>query len=143
MNEPTLRRTRTDVRILEVNDNPRDMELEWITLVRLGYSKPALSRDGVEAMNYLGEEGKIDLVLMDTQMPRVDGLEACRDIRLKPYGQRIAIIGTSDNPDREKEWYNSGADYFFLRNDMLANPSKLDATIQEALRRRQNLELTL
>jgi len=142
MSEAKTRRTRAEVRILLVNDNPQDRELEYRALIKLGYFKPSEARDGVEALDYLGKDGQTDLVLMDTKMPRVDGIEACKEMRKQPYGQRIAIIGTSDGK-RAHDWRAAGADGFFTRNYELANPSRLDAAIQEALKRRQNLELVL
>ena len=93
---------RLPLRILLVEDNPTNRELALLMLARLGYSADVASngREAVEAVR----EKVYDLVLMDVQMPELDGIEATRQIRseLGPHGPRItAMTAHALRGDRE------------------------------------------
>lgn len=67
------------VRILVVEDNLINQKLALQVLKRLGYSTQ-IAENGQQALDYL-QTGKYDLVLMDIQMPVMDGYTATRQIR--------------------------------------------------------------
>ncbi|MBL8344694.1 MAG: response regulator [Rubrivivax sp.] len=66
-------------RVLVVDDNPVNLELASALLSELG-AGPVLAGDGAAAVA-LALELSPDLVLMDLQMPVLDGVEAARQIR--------------------------------------------------------------
>ncbi len=96
-----------NARILLVEDNPVNQMVAQKMLERIGL-KATLANNGVEALQCLDEQ-TFDLVLMDCQMPEMDGFDATREIRkldLKtPQQQRLPIIAMTANVmsgDRER-----------------------------------------
>ena len=89
------------MRILIAEDNPINQQLAMIVLTRMGY-QPELAENGIEALEKLREQ-RFDLVLMDVQMPEMDGLEAARLIRTEMKEQPIIIAVTANAMQSDKE----------------------------------------
>jgi CheY-like chemotaxis protein len=79
--------------ILLVEDDPLNAEVVRELLFAVGLSL-RLARNGREAVNLLAEAGPkaFDLVLMDLQMPLLDGLAATREIRAMPGFATLPIV---------------------------------------------------
>jgi signal transduction histidine kinase/ActR/RegA family two-component response regulator len=90
-------------RILVVEDNHVNQKVVTAVLRKRGFSID-LAKDGREALARL-ESDVFDLVLMDVQMPVLDGLEATRLIREDPRWKTLPIIAMTAhamNGDRER-----------------------------------------
>jgi len=90
-------------RILVVEDNHVNQKVVTAVLRKRGFSLD-LASDGREALAKL-ENSDFELVLMDVQMPVLDGLEATRLIRQNDRWRFLPIIATTAyamNGDREK-----------------------------------------
>jgi len=81
------------VRILVAEDNPVNQTVLVRMLKRLGYSASMVA-NGQEAVD-AARDGTFDVVLMDCEMPLLDGLEATRRIRELPGRQNLPIIALS------------------------------------------------
>ncbi len=83
--------------------------------------------DGREAVA-VAREARPDVVLMDVQMPHVDGIEATRQIVAEGLG-RVVILTTFDRDDYLFEALDAGASGFLLKN---AGPEQLLDAVRAA-----------
>ncbi|HEY7909849.1 MAG TPA: response regulator, partial [Thermomicrobiales bacterium] len=124
------------LRILLAEDNVVNQKLAVRLLGKMGY-RPDVAGNGLEAIQAL-ERQPYDVILMDVQMPELDGLEATRQIcRRWPRGVRpfiIAMTADAMQGDREK-CLNAGMD------DYLTKPVQVAALI-DALKRVRPLGTT-
>lgn len=112
------------LRILVAEDNPVNQQLIRLFLGSLSYEAEVVS-NGLEALEAI-ESGDFDLVLMDVQMPEIDGLEATRRIRAQAhFSERPIVVAMTANAlsgDREK-CIEAGM------NDYMSKPLSLEAFI--------------
>ena len=99
---PGVGRPRREARILVTEDNPINRLVLRAQLEKLGYQAHAVA-NGVEAVEAV-QQGIYDLVLMDCQMPQMDGFEATRRLRESgsPHVPIVAITANAMAGDRER-----------------------------------------
>jgi signal transduction histidine kinase/CheY-like chemotaxis protein len=110
--------------VLVVDDSPTNQMVAVGILDHLGYSSE-VAGDGVEALAAL-DRGGFDAVLMDCQMPEMDGYEATRRLRISEQGTRTPVIAMTAGAvagDRERALEAGMDDYVtkpVVPDDLLA-----------------------
>lgn len=126
--------------ILLVEDNAEDAELV-VRALRRGRptAKVGVATDGVEALDYLfaerGEQGRPTadlprLILLDLKLPRIDGLEVLRRIKVDAAVRTIPVVmlTSSREPRDIDETYRLGANSYVVKP---VNYERFAATVQE------------
>ncbi len=113
--------------ILLVEDNPSDVGLTQRALAKSRIANEmVVAEDGQEALDYLFARGQYSgrevrdipaLVLLDLKLPRVDGLEALRQIRVDPRTSRlpVVILTTSKEEQDVAQSYDLGANSYIRK----------------------------
>ena len=116
-----------DVEILLVEDNPADVELTLRALKKNSIaSRVQVAEDGEVVLNFLfghGEfssrntDNKPKVVLLDLNLPKVDGLEVLRTIKSNPKTQAIPVVvlTTSKQETDIIESYRLGANSYIVK----------------------------
>ncbi|PTN09791.1 signal transduction histidine kinase [Mangrovibacterium marinum] len=117
-----------ELRILLAEDNKINQKVSVLQLKQLGYSCD-IAGNGRQAVEMCRQNG-YDVVLMDMQMPELDGLEACRLIRRHEKENRestpvyIAAVTASSQPEDRRACMEAGMNNFmskpFPENELIA-----------------------
>ncbi|MGQ7260705.1 ATP-binding protein [Vreelandella sp. V005] len=119
--------------ILVVEDNPLNQKVAKVMLERLG-QQVIIAENGQEALQLLkADPGRFDLILMDMQMPVLDGTETTRQWRQYEHAyqlKRLPIVAMTANvmPEHRERCMQSGMD------DMIHKPFTRDELYQVVCR---------
>ena len=102
----------SNIQILVVDDESRMRKLVKDFLQREGYTVLEAG-DGMEAMDIFYEQ-KIDLVILDVMMPRMDGWQTCREIRRDSKVPIIMLTARSEERD-ELQGFELGVDEYISK----------------------------
>jgi PAS domain S-box-containing protein len=103
-------------RMLVVDDEPINREV-MLDLLKSAGQSPDVAADGLEALE-MAARLDYQLILMDVQMPHMDGLEATRRLRLSASGARVPVIAVTANAFMEDKHRCLDAGM----NDFIAKP---------------------
>ncbi|WP_161493287.1 PAS domain S-box protein [Zoogloea sp. LCSB751] len=131
--ESVLRKEYRGAQILLVEDEPVNQEVAKLFLFDAGLDV-AVAGNGAVAVD-MAAGSPFDLILMDMQMPEMDGLEATRRIRALPAYRQVPIIAMTANAFAEDraQCMAAGMDDFLSKP---VDPDRLFSTILRWLRRR-------
>ena len=118
--------------ILVVDDREPDRKLLEAILTPLGYTV-TFAANGEEALHAV-RTNPPHLVLMDIQMPIMDGYAACRALKEDPTTSSIPVIMVTshDNPDEIRKALHHGADDYIIKP---TNQNEVTKKVQWALDR--------
>ncbi|MGK2880263.1 MAG: response regulator transcription factor [Mycobacterium sp.] len=122
------------MRILVVDDDRAVRESLRRSLAFNGYSV-ALAQDGLEALDAIASE-RPDALVLDVMMPRLDGLEVCRQLRSAGDDLPILVLTARDSVSERVAGLDAGAD------DYLPKPFALEELLarMRALLRRTTVD---
>jgi CheY-like chemotaxis protein len=115
-----------EVAILVVDDDPGHVELVRRNLRRAGINNPILAMgNGKEALDFVFCRGphagrKVEgelLVLLDINMPGIDGVEVLRQIKADPSTKQIPVLmlTTTDDPREVNRCYELGCNVYVTK----------------------------
>jgi two-component system, chemotaxis family, chemotaxis protein CheY len=116
--------------ILAVDDSASMRQMVGVTLRAAGYEVIEAS-DGDEALEY-ARKHRVDLVLTDVNMPRMDGITLIAQLRTLPnyHLTPLLLLTTESSPDRKIQGKQAGATGWMVKP---FNPDQLLATLERVL----------
>jgi CheY-like chemotaxis protein len=130
--------TRLPLRILLAEDHSSNQKLALLTLGKLGY-RADVAANGLEVLSAL-ERQAYDVILMDMQMPEMDGLEATRRIRqerARENGPRIIAMTANVTKEDRRACFDAGMDDYLSKpirvNELVAALNKSVPLAREAV----------
>ena len=126
---------RWPLRILLAEDHVTNQKLALLILSRLGY-RADVAANGLEVLAALARQ-PYDVVLMDVQMPEMDGLEATRQIRRRwpgERGPRIVAMTANVMKEDQEACFAAGMD------DYMGKPIRVEALVSALSRCRSLAE---
>lgn len=116
-----MKNTKKGINILIVEDEEFNRDLYIDTFKEHGFVVSGAT-NGSEGLEKLSSSKEIQIVLMDINMPVMDGLEALKSIKNDPekYGDPIIIMLTSMSSDiKIDESYENSADGYLIKPELL------------------------
>jgi two-component system response regulator len=132
-------------RVLLIEDNDDDIELAQRAFAKAGLEiRLQIARTGEEALDYLlgrgsfadaGPAPRIQLILLDLNLPKIPGLDVLRQIRLNPQTSQLPVIVMTisrKEPDLLQSFTMGASDYLIKP----LNPEKFAAIYQKYVKER-------
>jgi len=101
-------------RVLIAEDSRTNQILINLLLMKMGVDV-VIVEDGKEAVQKALNEEPFDIILMDVQMPHMDGLEATRTLRAKGYKTPIVALTAHVTEDAEQKCLSAGCDEYISK----------------------------
>jgi two-component system, chemotaxis family, chemotaxis protein CheY len=124
-------------KILAVDDSDIILNLHQMSFRRFPDTKLVLAKNGVEALKRLGEEEGIELVLLDINMPLMDGITFLEIVRREQekYGDvAVVIISTEGEEASVMEALRKGATAYikkpFRQRELIELLEKVEAKVK-------------
>ncbi len=117
---PAYRYVREAMRVLVVDDHEVVRKGVRSLLVRSGYDVCGEGVDGEDALEK-ARELKPDVIVMDVSMPKLNGLEATRQMRgILPHAE-VLILSQHETPEMLRQAFNSGARGYVVKSSIAKN----------------------
>ncbi|GJM26491.1 MAG: hypothetical protein DHS20C16_29060 [Phycisphaerae bacterium] len=116
-------------RVLLAEDDPLIGRLATALLTKLG-ANVDLATDGSTAIEMVSQK-VYDLILMDIEMPQMNGLDATRALRQKGYSGRIVAATAKTRPEDRQKCLEAGCDDYMPKPHTLENLAKVLESVSE------------
>jgi signal transduction histidine kinase len=124
------------LRVLVLEDEPADAELELAALTEGGFECAATFADGRAAFEAAFAPGRFDLVLADYRLPDYTGLEALEHVRSRDALVPFMLVSGALGEERAVEALRSGATDYVLKHGL----ARLASAVRRALEERREHE---
>ncbi|XP_073012723.1 two-component response regulator 24-like [Typha latifolia] len=114
MPEDNLHETKIPLRALIVDDNRIERMMHTVLLRRFQVETTE-AENGKDAVDHLVEGKTFDIILMDKDMPVMDGPEATRILRAMGFRAKIVGITADDSAEGKKAFMEAGLDEFLIK----------------------------
>ena len=116
----------SQVRVLVAEDNKINRKVLHRQLKKLGLPEPVFAHDGLEAVK-LYDPNSFDIVLMDIQMPNLDGVEALGQLKEKYPGKLCPMVAVTANalPGDARRYTEAGFDDYLSKPVRLADLERI------------------
>lgn len=101
------------MKVLVAEDEADMQKIICLYLKKAGYEVKAVS-DGEEAFNKICEEA-FDLLIIDWMMPRMNGIDLCKQVRKYALPTKIIMLTAKSDPDNEITGLTCGADDYIKK----------------------------
>lgn len=115
-------------RILVVDDSKLVTDIVAMRLTMYGY-EVRLAHSGEEALRSIASEMP-DLLVLDVQMPGIDGYEVCRRLRADPLLDELRIIMLTSSDDKHAAFEAGVDDYLNKDVDLLNLPNRVKLVLE-------------
>jgi len=142
--------------VMVVDDDPKirewfEVEIEW---GKMGFDFICSAKDGIDALNKLNQHNKLDLVISDIDIPKMNGIELLNSIKEYNLSSMIVLLSDENNMAHVKQGLLLGAFDYILKPldkdkviDVLkkAHDSLMDKKMEEERNKnlKKKLELNL
>jgi two-component system alkaline phosphatase synthesis response regulator PhoP len=117
-------------RVLVADDEPSTAEMLALMLGFTGYEVER-AYDGEQALR-LAREVKPDVILLDVNMPKLNGPEVTREVRRDPELADSVVVLFSSTDECEIDWRRTGADAFLQKPiDIRSLPTVVSGLLEE------------
>ncbi len=122
-----------------VDDDPDDREMVQEALVQFSYKGPVLAFcDGKMLMDQLNSDehsDKPNVIVLDLNMPRLDGFEALAQIRMHPIYKTVPVIILTASSSRadELKCFDLGCDFYLAKPIRSEDYMKLTSIVKNII----------
>ncbi len=105
------------MKILLVDDSSTMRRIQMNTLKSIGYEDVVQAEDGQDALNKLKENPDVKLVLLDWNMPNMNGIDCLKAIKANPTTKPIPVMMVTSEAEKSKiiEAIQSGASNYLVK----------------------------
>jgi CheY-like chemotaxis protein len=107
--------------VLVVEDDAAVAEIYQLALQRGGY-RVVVATDGIDCLEKVAADVPL-FIFMDIRMPRMDGIQALRELRSLDVGMPVVVLSNYDDPALIRQTRELGAKEYIVKAGM--NPAKL------------------
>lgn len=105
------------MKILLVDDSSTMRRIQMNTLKSLGFDDVVQAEDGQDALNKLKENPEVRLVLLDWNMPNMNGIDCLKAIKANPATKAVPVMMVTSEAEKSKiiEAIQSGASNYLVK----------------------------